>query len=218
MDIIGTRAALIAILLTSPLLTATTSRADDVGCRGSVCVKYRGDHNQYYLHIRANMEKSHYNFRSPCVNRGSQLEIDRYGEYRFAGTAECKVSIQACKRENIPFVGTTKSRCGAWGTWTLRAASSPTIHNQVICKAGFCAKVTIRSTPPAYGSPTTYQILGHMQKWPRSNHRNIRCANGAQSEQKDNTWLNCDGTHFSVQACNRATFGSSKCTKWQVIP
>jgi hypothetical protein len=198
---------------------SSSSDAKDLGCQNNVCLQYRGERGQFYVYLSAKIETTHYNLRSPCVAKGKQVEVSKEGTHEIDFATRCQVSVQSCKRSDIPFLGTTRSKCTPWASWLLTGpiGVSP-VQNKRYCRGGFCADITLQTRPKDPLGRNTDVIYVTLVSWPRSTYRNIRCFNGEQREHKESRWDVCSGTFVSVQACNRKAFSTSACTKWVQLP
>ena len=97
---------------------------------------------------------------------------------------------------------------GSTGPSEARRLSSTQTN---VCTGGFCADVT----RIVWTNSQKRAIAIHLRSWPRSDHRNLRCENGAQWQGVSGTCGN--GATVSVQACTKPTFGRSRCAPWVVF-
>lgn len=91
----------------------------------------------------------------------------------------------------------------------IATASARTLSNTRtnVCRSGFCADVTTETRD----SPQAVFTSVRLRAWPRSTHRNLRCADGRQVQGGS---IRCSGRAVSVQACTKPTIGRSRCSSW----
>jgi|SRR5215510_3068592 len=199
----------VAAFVAAVHLEPSSARADhpieSLGCKAGVCLS--AGFMREVLHLRVQTQHgraTHFNIRNGCA--GGQVEVGPSGVYShrmpIGSPARCSVSVQSCVRGARLGPISGRSACSDWAEFSV-AASNTVVGGHRECKSGFCAEI-LNHTGSSHITIT-------LRSFPRSTHRNIRGANG-QQVQADNATF--PGNSVSVQACNKPTFGSSKCTPW----